>query len=413
MALVAVLLVVAAACGDDEEGEETPTGTATAAATETAAVTGTATAEASPTDVGDVPGITATEIKLGSHKPLTGVAASYAIISDGENAYFDYVNEEEGGVCGRKIVVKTEDDQYTASKSVEAVRRLVEDEKVYQDLNDQGIPDMYINSGSKKWSEDPETYRYIFAGFPTYQTAEGPMMGEFIAENWPGAKVGLFVQGDDFGDEIEIGVKEGLAGTGEIVDKQTYTTGAPDIRSQLINLRDAGAEVVAMAAIPEFAAFFIQSARGQGWDVPIVASGVIADPVVFQLAGASNVFDVWVPAVLVPPSETDNPGIAEYHRIMETYAPGVDAERGVVLYGYANAELLVETIRRACDNLTRDGLVEAAESINGWEQGVAWGPITMSPTDHAPREHAKWAKADPETSLWVPFGDVISKETTQ
>jgi branched-chain amino acid transport system substrate-binding protein len=417
--LVAVPLLAAVACEDQEGEEASPTGSATAA------VTGTATPAASPTEVGQVPGVTETEIKLGSHKPLSGPAASYGIIAKGEQAYFDYVNEELGGVCGRDIVLKTEDDMYTPSRTVEAVRRLTEDEEVfaifgglgtaahaavYKELNEQGVPDFYVASGSNVWVEDPQTNRFTFGAFPSYLTQEGPVMGEFIAESFPGAKVGFFGQNDDLGQEIEQGVREGLGGRNEVVEVQTYSTSNPDIRSQIINLRASGAEVVAMAAIPEFAAFFIQQVRGQGWDVAIVASGIIADPIIFDLAGADNVFDVWLPAYLIPPWETDVPGIQEYLHIMETYAPDLNPQRSFHLYGYAVAQLMTETLSRACDNLTRDGVVEAAESIRGWEQPVAWGPVSMSPTDHAPWETFKWGKAD--NGEWAPFGDLVVKEST-
>ncbi len=448
-ALVAMLMMVAVACEEEEE-EPTPTGTATAtvAATETAtaAATGTATATAaatetatataeatatpaaSPTEVVEVPGISDTEIKLGSHMPLTGVAASYGIIDVGQKAYFDYVNAELGGVCGREVVLITEDDQYTASRAVEVVRRLIEDEKVfaimggfgtaahaavYKDLNEQGIPDFFVASGSNMWVEDPETYPYTFGGIPSYLTQEGPVMGEFIAENFPGAKVGFFGQNDEFGQEILEGVTEGLAGQNEIVEAQWYSTTAPDIRSQIINLRDSGTEVVAMAAIPEFAAFFIQTARGQDWDVPIIASGVIADPVVFNLAGPQNVTDVYLVGYLIPPWEPEVPGIQEYLHVMETYAPDADPQRSFHIYGYAVGQLMTEVLSRSCDNLTRDGVVEAAESIKAWEQPVAWGPISFSPTDHAPWESFVWSKGDPETSTWQAITDeVISKEST-
>jgi branched-chain amino acid transport system substrate-binding protein len=423
LAVCAATVALGLACEDEEE-EPTPTGTATA----TPAITSTATPEASPTEAVEVPGVTATEIRLGSHKPLTGPAASYGAIAKGEQAYFDYVNAELGGVCGRKITLITEDDQYTTSRAVEAVRRLIEEEQVfaifgglgnpsfapiYEDLNDKGIPAMYTASGFNMFVGDPQTYRYLFGGIPSWLTVEGPVMGEFIAENFPGAKVGFFGQNDEFGQEIEQGVREAIAGRNEVVDTQTYSPTDPDIRSQIINLRDAGTEVVAMAAIPEFAAFFIQTARGQGWDVPIVAAGVIADPVVFDLAGPQNVFDVYLVGYLIAPWEPSEPGVQEYLRIMETYAPDLDPQKSVYMYGYAAAQLMTETLSRACDNLTREGLIETAESIKGWEQPVAWGPVNMSPTDHAPWETFVWAKADPETRTWQGItGDLVVKEST-
>lgn len=412
--LLAAFLLLAAAC---EEEEERPA--------ETPGVTPPA-VETPATPAAEVPGVTETQILLGSHQPLTGPAAAYADISRGSQAYFDYVNQEKGGVCGREIVYKVEDDQYGPAQTVEVVKRLVDQDKVfaifnglgtatngavYKELNAKGIPDMYVASGSYLWVEDPQTNRYVFGSIPSYLTQEGVAIGKYVAENFPGQKVGLFVQNDEFGKEGAEGTKNGLAGRNEIVDTQYYTTASTDIRSQVINLRDKGAEVVVMFAIPQWAGLFFQRSRELGWDVPVVSSGVIADKQTIEFAlKPENMEGTVLPAYLKPPTALDDPAVQEYRRIIEQYAPDLDAERGVVLYGVAMAQLMEETLRRACDNLTRDGLVQAAESICGWEQPLAVAPVSMSETDHAPYEAFMWARV--RNGQFEPFGDIVSFEST-
>lgn len=417
--LLAAFLLLTAACEEEEGPAETPG--------VTPAVTGTPAAAETPiTPAAEVPGVTATEILLGSHQPLTGPAAVYGDISRGSQAYFDYVNEEKGGVCARRIVYKVEDDQYGPAQTVEVVKRLVDVDKVfaifnglgtpthatvYEELNEKGVPDMYVASGSKLWVEDPQANRYTFGSIPSYLTQEGVAIGQYVADNFPGQKVGMFVQNDEFGREGAEGATTGLAGRNEIVDIQYYTTASTDIRSQVINLRERGAEVVVMYAIPMWAGLFFQRSREMRWDVPVVSSGIIADKMTFDYAGGwERMEGTILPGYLKPPTLVEDPAIQEYHRIIEQYAPELDAERGVVLYGFSIAQLMVETLSRACDNLTRDGLIQAAESICGWEQPLAVAPVSMSPTDHAPFEFFQWAEV--ADGQFVPFGDIVSFEST-
>ena len=99
--VAACLALLAVACGEEEE---TPSTTATGEATSTAG--------ASPTPAADVPGISDTEIVLGQHMSLSGsYGAIYGLLPQAEKAYFNYVNETQGGVCGRKIVLELGDDK--------------------------------------------------------------------------------------------------------------------------------------------------------------------------------------------------------------------------------------------------------------------------------------------------------------
>src|SRR3990170_7500947 len=173
MALAALASVVMAACGEEEEaGEPSPA--------------------ASPGAVQEVRGVTDTEIKLGSHLPLSQTpAAVSAPIGDGMRAYFNYINDTEGGVYGRKITLLIGDDHYNPPDTVEVVRRLVEQDKVFaivaglgeethltvwKYLEERGIPDLFISSGISRWTEPVVKTR--FGGNPVYIT-EVEMLGRY------------------------------------------------------------------------------------------------------------------------------------------------------------------------------------------------------------------------------------------
>ena len=280
LALAALLLVLAVACEDEEE-EGTPTGTPAAPVTGTpdASATGT------PAPAGEVPGITETEILLGMHGPRTGTwGAAYAPVIGGVEAYFRYVNAEEGGACGRDIILNVEDDQYLPARAVEAVKKLLDRDNVFaiigsigtaahsavwEDLNERGVPDLWILSGAHKFAAEPEKYPWSVPLLPNYYI-EGTIFGKYISENMPGQKVGIIYQNDDFGKDELNGLKNGLdPEKNELVSEQSYEITAISVRSQVSNVKDAGAEVLVSACIPPTCAQIIKEADRLGWDPQI------------------------------------------------------------------------------------------------------------------------------------------------
>jgi branched-chain amino acid transport system substrate-binding protein len=191
----AAVIALAVAC---EEGEEEAT--PTPGDTPTAAATGT------PAAAGEVPGITDTEILLGTDGIMSGAfGAVYAMIPQTIGAYFDYINETQGGVCERQIVYTVEDNQDDPAKAVEAVRKLVEEDKVFaivassgdsphpavwDYLNENGVPDLLCSAGSHIFGADPEGHPWTVQMIPSYRT-EGRFFGQYISENLPGKKVGV------------------------------------------------------------------------------------------------------------------------------------------------------------------------------------------------------------------------------
>jgi ABC-type branched-subunit amino acid transport system substrate-binding protein len=419
ISLVAVMVLavsVLAACGDDDE-RPAEDGTAVPTVEDATAVPTAAT-------TGDTTGVSDTEIKLGSHLPLSeSAAAAYAVIGDGMRAYFDYINDTEGGVHGRKITFIVGDDHYMPADTVEVVRELVEQDEVfaivgglgeethlavYKYLEERGVPDLFINSGIQIWTDPVAKTR--FGGTPSY-LQEGAMLGQYVAENHPGARLGLLIQNNDFGFEGEEGVRNGIEGSDvEIVAVETYEEVDFDAAPQTQRLKNADVDVVVAWAIPPQAASLVKTAREVlNWDVPVLISGVNASDIFVQLAGVENAEGIVSVVFGYQTWQTDHPGVQQYLEVMETYAPGVPVEN-FSEYGYAMAEVTVEALKRVGPELTREGLVDALEAMRGFLCSLCFEPISMSPTDHRPVEIEVYIRL--QDGIWVPFGEPVSYEST-
>lgn len=374
---------------------------------------------------GPVPGVTDTEILLGTHQPLSqSPAAAYAPISTAMTAYFDYINDTEGGVYGRKIKLIIGDDHYNPPDTAEVVRKQVEQDNVFaivgglgdathsavwKYLEDRGVPDMYISSGLHKWADPVVSTRFGF--LPDYQL-EGKMLGMYLAKNYDGKKLGLLLQNDEFGQDGETGIRQGLEGSNvQITAKETYEAVSFDVTAQTQRLKNDGVDVVAIYAIPPPAASFVKTAREVlNWDVPIIVSSVVQSDIFVALAGAANAEGVVSVVFGHQIYETDNPGIKQHIAMMQKYAPDTPPSNFTV-YGASLAQLMVETLKQAGKDLTRESLVKGAESIRGFMGDVSLTPINLSPTDHWPIEVEIYNKV--QDGKWVTFGEPLDFETTK
>jgi ABC-type branched-subunit amino acid transport system substrate-binding protein len=341
-------------------------------------------------------------------------------------AYFDYINETEGGVHGRRITLIVGDDHYSPPDTIEVVRKLVEQDEVFAIvgglgdathlavsgyLEERQVPDLFISSGIRAWTEPLVKTR--FSGNPVY-IQEGEMLGRYIAGQYAGKKLGLLVQDDEFGHEGEEGIRRGIEGSDvEVGAVQTYDPAnlLGDVTGQTQRLKGEGVDVVAAYALPAQTASLIKTAREVlNWDVPIIISGVNASDAFVNLAGAENAEGVVTVLFGRQTWETDNPGVQQFLEVMQRYAPAAPVEN-FTEYGYAIAELTVEVLRRAGPDLTREGLIEGAESIRDFDCALCFAPVSMSPTDHRPVEVERYVRL--EAGRWVPFGELVDFESTR
>ena len=385
---------------------------------------GTGTDEAAPVNE-KVPGVSDTQVLFGTHLPMSGnAAAAYAPIADGLRAYFDYINDTEGGVYGRKIKLIVGDDHYNPPDTLEVIRKQVEQNEVFaivaglgdethsavwKYLEERGIPDMFIASGLHKWTEPPVATR--FSGIPDYQI-EGQMLGAYVAENYDGKKLGILREANEYGEDGLIGLQKGLEGSSvEIVADEKCEATIADVSAQTQRLRSGGAEVVVSLAGPLMSASLVQTARAlMSWDAPILVSGVDCSDIFIDLAGAENAEGIVSVVFGHQVYETDNPGIKQHREIMAEYGGGALVSN-FTLYGASIAEMTVEALKRAGPDLTRESFTHAAESIRDWTCSTCLTPINMSPTDHRPQEIEMYNRV--EGGKWVTFGELVNFETTR
>lgn len=401
VALAAVLLVTAAACGDDDdEEEESPAAT-------TAGVSGTPSGEVGP-------GVTDTEILIGQTNDLAGTGGTpYGVITPAMEAYFNKVNEEDGGVCDRDIKFIAEDDQYQPALALEKAKKLVEQDEVLafvgalgtaahlgavdylNDPNgdgnhDDGVPDLFVSTGFSGWGavdKWPWTIGYI----PDY-VSDAKIQGTYINDNFADAKIGILYQNDAFGKDYLTGLKDTLTGT--IVSEQSYEASATDISSQILTIKDAGADLVFLGTTPGFAAKAIVTAHTQDYKPQFFQSYVNSHTTLASLIGGGTTAEqlgkgfteldgtIATNYILSAVEDADDPAMVEHKRIMETF--GGPTVSTLTVYGQSLAETVVEALSKACDNLNREGVLAAAESIKGFSPSVIWPgiKINLGPNDH-------------------------------
>jgi branched-chain amino acid transport system substrate-binding protein len=410
----------------------TPTAATTATAKPTAAATATPTTPptaevtVTPTAVVSGPGITDTEIILGADCPLAGAfGAVYATIPQATKAYFEYINDTEGGVCGRKIVYKVEDNGDDPAKGLEVVRKLVEQDKVFaivgslgdsphpavwDYLNENSVPDILVSVGTHMFGADPEGHPWTVQMIPSNKI-EGVFFGQYISENLPGKGVAVLYPNIQQGYDHLQGVKDGLdPEKNKVVSEQSYEVSAVSISSQVINMKNSGAEVVTTVASPGFTAQAIAEAGRQGWHPQWMLSYINSDEMMFQFVQPVALLDGAISfQALKMAVWTDEPAVAEHHRIMREYDG--PSPTNFTVYAQVLAEVAVEALKRSCDNLTREGLMDAVESIKDFHSDLLLDDvnISFSDTDHTAFETGHMLRVVVENGKgrWEYFGPLV------
>ena len=373
----------------------------------------------------DTPGVTATEIKIGNTNPYSGPASAYGTIGKALGAYFKKVNEE-GGINGRKINYVTYDDAYSPPKTVEMVRKLVEQDQVallfqtlgtptntaiHKYMNQQKVPHIFVATGATKWN-DPKNHAWTMGWQPNYQT-EGRIYANYILKNVPDAKIGILYQNDDYGKDYRKGLHDGLgeaAAKKMIVMEQTYEVTDPTIDSQIVNLKNSGANVFFNVTIPKYAAQAIKKSAEIGWK-PLHLLNNVSNSVgaVLKPAGFQNSKDIVSTFYLKDPTDPtwkDDQGYRDWLAFMKKYYPEGDlADLGNV-FGYTAAQGLVHVLKQCGDNLSRENIMKQAASIKNLSLPMLLPGIKVntSPTDFYPIEQEQLAKFDGER--WVLFGEI-------
>jgi len=327
-------------------------------------------------------GASDTEIKIGNFGPYSGPVAAYGTIGRTYAAYFKKINEE-GGVNGRKINMISLDDAYNPAQSVEQTRKLVERDRVLllfgtlgtshnqailRYVNQRKIPHLFIASGAARWGHYKEN-PWTMGWQPTYDL-ESSVFAAHILKTRPQAKVGILVQNDDFGKDNLEGFLRGLGEKAKtlVVSQQSYEITDPTIDSQMVALKNSGADTFINLTTPKFAAQAIRKAAEIGWKPVHYMSSVSGSiTAVMQPAGLDNSTGVMTSSYLIDPSDPqfkDTQVVKDYLAFMKQYYPEGDPDDGLNTSAYARAISLVELLKQCGDDLTRANIMKQAANLD-------------------------------------------------
>ena len=372
------------------------------------------------------PGATDTEIKIGNTSPYSGPLANASPIPLSIQAYFKMINDQ-GGVNGRKITWISYDDVYSPPKTVEMMRKLVEDDQVlfttgtvgtptnsaiWHYMNEKKVPQLFPATGATKW-DDPKGHPWTMGFFVSYQ-AEGRIYAAYILKNKPDAKIAVLYQNDDFGKDYLKGVVDGLGAKAAsmIKAKASYETTDSTLDSQVIELQAAGCDCLITVAIPKFGAQAVKKVAEIGWHPLHILNGVASSVgATLKPAGLENAKGIISDSSFKDPTDPqwlNDAGYKKWLAFMDKYYPTGDKTDNQTVYGYSIGETTVQVLKQCGDDLTRENVMKQAASLHNLAlpmllPGIA---INTSATNFAPIRQAQLRSFNGER--YVPFGPVLS-----
>jgi branched-chain amino acid transport system substrate-binding protein len=374
-------------------------------------------------------GASDTEIKIGNIMPYSGNASAYGAIGKTSEALMKKVNDD-GGINGRKVTFISYDDGYSPPKAVEMVRKLVEEDKVLlvfnplgtpsntaiqRYMNQRKVPQLFVATGASKWG-NPKQFPWTMGWQPDYAT-EATIYARHIMANNKNAKIGILMQNDDYGKDYLNGFKAGLGKDNEraIVQLSTYEVTDPTVDSQMIQLKNSGADTFFNITTPKFAAQAIRKAHELGWK-PVhylnnVSSsfGSVLKPA--GLEASQGIIIALYRKDANDPQWANSPDVVGWRAFMAKYMPNADLRDDGHNFGYSCASTLIQVLKMAGDDLTRENVMRQAANLKNFEAPLLLPGIKIntSPTDYYPIQSVQLARVKGET--FELFGEVLSNES--
>lgn len=374
----------------------------------------------------NAPGVTDAEIKIGQTMPYSGPASAYGVIGRTEAAYFKMINEQ-GGVNGRKINLISLDDGYSPPKTVEQVRRLVEQEQVaflFQTLgtppntairpycNENKIPQLFVATGAAKWN-DPTHFPWTMGYNPSYQT-EAHIYAKHVLATKPDGKIGVLYANDDFGKDYLIGLKDGLGAdhAGMIVKEASYENSEPTVDSQVVTLQGSGADILLIAATPKFAAQAIRKSYDLGWGAVRYLSNVSPSiATVLKPAGLDKSKGLITAYYGKDPTDArwkDDPDLKAWQVFCTKYMSEKEFIDSNATYGFGAAATMVQVLKQCGNDLSRDNIMKQAASLKDFEAPMLLPgmKINTSPTNFDPIRQMQLSAFNGQS--WELFGELLT-----
>ena len=371
------------------------------------------------------PGASDAEIRIGNTNPYSGPASAYGTIGKTITAYFKMV-DDQGGINRRKINFISYDDAYSPPKTVEMVRKLVEQDNVlfvfqtlgtpsntaiHKYMNMKKVPQLHVATGASKWN-DPKNFPWTMGWQPNYQT-EARIYAKSILQTKPDVKIGVLYQNDDYGKDYLKGLKDGLGDKAAkaIVAEVSYEVSDPTVDSQIVQLQASGANVFFNVGTPKFAAQAIRKAYDIGWK-PVQYLNNVSSSIgaVLTPAGLEKSVGIITTAYLKDYSDAqwaNDPAVKKWESFMKKYYPAGDLNDSSNMYGYTVARTLEQVLKQCGDNLTRENVMKQAASMKGQyiDTLLPGITITTSDNDYAPIESVQMQRFNGKR--WERFGEVM------
>lgn len=371
------------------------------------------------------PGVTDGEIKIGQTMPYSGAASAYGAIGKAEAAYFAMLNDQ-GGINGRKIKFLSLDDGYSPPKTVEQIRKLVEQEEVlllfqtmgtatnnavHRYVNDKKVPHLFLASGASLWG-DPQHFPWTMGWQPDLQT-EGAIFAKNILLDKPDARIAVLYQNDDYGKDYIRGFTDGLGDKASkmIMGMASYESTDPKVDSQIVTLQASGADTFFNVSSPKFAAQAIRKAYDIGWKPrQYLTSGSSSVAAVLQPAGLEKSIGIISAGYIKDPTDIqwhNDQSYKDWLSWMKKYNADADVADRFNVYGYSAAQTLVQMLTQCGDDLTRENVMKQAANLKDVQLPMMLPGILIntSPANFHPIRQMQLQRFDGER--WVLFGDII------
>ena len=373
----------------------------------------------------DTPGVTATEIKIGNTNAYSGPASAYGVVAKAEAAFFKMVNDQ-GGVAGHKIDFISYDDGYSPPRTVEQVRRLIEEDHVallfstlgtapntaiQRYVNQKKVPQLFISTGADKWG-DYQHFPWTM-GYQPSNRIEARIYAKYMLAQNPSPKMAILYQDDDLGKDYPAGVKDVLGDRyGSIVVKEaSYETTDATIDSQITELQASGANVLLVAATPKFAAQAIKKVHDLDWHpMFFLINSSLSVSSVMTPAGAKNGIGIITSGYMKDPTDPafkDDPGMNAWRAFMAKYMPGADLTDANYSFAYGVSTVMLQVLKQCNGDFSRANIMKQAANLHDAPDPILLPGIKVntSPTNFHPiraMQLQKWTG-----TTWQRFGDVI------
>ena len=380
------------------------------------------------------PGASDTEIKIGQTMPYSGNASAYGVNGRAHAAYFRMINEQ-GGVNGRKITLISLDDGYSPPKTVELARQLVERDQVlllfsplgsacntaiHKYMNQKKVPQLFVASGASKWG-NPKQFPWTMGWQPDYHT-EGVIYAKHALQTVKNPKFAILRQNDDMGVDYFDGFMEGLKqGLGKDYENSvalaaTYEVTDATVDSQVLQLKNSGANVFYNITTPKFAAQAIKKSAEIGWKptqylVNVAASiGSVIRPAGFE--NAQGIITAQYIKDITDPIWAAEPDFVAWKAWMDKYNPNASPMESATATGYASAFTMTQVLRQCGDDLTRENVMRQAANLHDLHVPMLLPGITLNtgPTDFYPLKSVRLSHIEGEH--WKLFGDLMTRTVT-